>query len=94
MSELAGYVTDIPNVRGFKPMLAPAWLDLTASIVGVLGFVALLLVFGADQDPAVSPRQRAQCHGGVGRAQGAAVEAADGAGGSHERHDRVAQWAR
>lgn len=34
MSELAGYVTDIPYVRGFKPMLAPAWLDLVALIAG------------------------------------------------------------
>src|SRR4051812_42381988 len=34
MSELAGYVTDVPYVRGFKPMLAPAWLDLTATIAG------------------------------------------------------------
>lgn len=35
MSELAGYVTDVPYVRGFKPMLAPAWLDLVAIIAGV-----------------------------------------------------------
>jgi len=31
----AGYVTDIPYLRGFKPMLAPAWLDLVALIGGV-----------------------------------------------------------
>src|SRR5438876_3771447 len=34
MTELAGYVTDVPYVRGFKPMLAPAWLDLVAVISG------------------------------------------------------------
>jgi SAM-dependent methyltransferase len=33
-SELAGYVTDVPYVYGFKPMLAPAWLDLVAIIGG------------------------------------------------------------
>ena len=35
MSDLAGYVTDVPYVYGFKPMLAPAWLDLVAVIGGV-----------------------------------------------------------
>jgi SAM-dependent methyltransferase len=35
VSELGGYVTDVPYVRGFKPMLAPAWLDLVAVISGV-----------------------------------------------------------
>src|SRR5437870_12612719 len=35
MNELAGYVTDVPYVYGFKPMLAPAWLDLVAIIGGV-----------------------------------------------------------
>jgi SAM-dependent methyltransferase len=35
MTELAGYVTDVPYVFGFKPMLAPAWLDLVAIIGGV-----------------------------------------------------------
>lgn len=34
MSDVAGYVTDIPYTRGFKPMLAPAWLDLVATISG------------------------------------------------------------
>jgi len=33
--ELGGYVTDIPYVAGFKPMLAPAWLDFVALIGGV-----------------------------------------------------------
>ncbi len=33
--DLAGYVTDIPYVAGFKPMLAPAWLDFVALIGGV-----------------------------------------------------------
>jgi SAM-dependent methyltransferase len=33
-NELAGYVTDVPYVYGFKPMLAPAWLDLVATIGG------------------------------------------------------------
>jgi SAM-dependent methyltransferase len=32
---LAGYVTDIPYLRGFKPMLAPAWLDFVALLGGV-----------------------------------------------------------
>jgi len=36
MNELAGYVTDVPYVYGFKPMLAPAWLDLVAIIGGVV----------------------------------------------------------
>ena len=31
----AGYVTDIPYVRGFKPMLAPAWLDFVALLGGM-----------------------------------------------------------
>lgn len=30
-----GYVTDIPYVAGFKPMLAPAWLDFVALLGGV-----------------------------------------------------------
>src|SRR6266581_4058235 len=33
--DVAGYVTDIPYVAGFKPMLAPAWLDFVALIGGV-----------------------------------------------------------
>jgi SAM-dependent methyltransferase len=33
-TELAGYVTDIPYVAGFKPMLAPAWLDFVALLGG------------------------------------------------------------
>ncbi|MBV9829797.1 MAG: class I SAM-dependent methyltransferase [Alphaproteobacteria bacterium] len=32
---LSGYVTDIPYERGFKPMLAPAWLDFAALLGGV-----------------------------------------------------------
>ncbi|MFI4948710.1 MAG: class I SAM-dependent methyltransferase [Alphaproteobacteria bacterium] len=32
--ELAGYVTDIPYVADFKPMLAPAWLDFVALLGG------------------------------------------------------------
>lgn len=35
MSDLAGYITDVPYVYGFRPMLAPAWLDLVAVIGGV-----------------------------------------------------------
>jgi len=35
MTDLAGYVTDVPYVFGFKPMLAPAWLDLVAIIGGI-----------------------------------------------------------
>lgn len=34
-SPIAGYVTDIPYLRGFKPMLAPAWLDFVALIGGM-----------------------------------------------------------
>src|SRR5580704_12829447 len=32
--EIAGYVTDVPYVFGFKPMLAPAWLDHVALLCG------------------------------------------------------------
>jgi SAM-dependent methyltransferase len=32
---ISGYITDIPYLRGFKPMLAPAWLDFVALIGGV-----------------------------------------------------------
>ena len=32
--DLAGYVADIPYVAGFKPMLAPAWLDFVALLGG------------------------------------------------------------
>src|SRR5579864_4775961 len=32
---IAGYVADVPYVAGFKPMLAPAWLDFVALIGGV-----------------------------------------------------------
>jgi len=63
----AGYVTDIPYVRGFKPMLAPAWLD----------FVALL---GGIQPPA---RQSgfSWCDLGCGQGVTAAVLAATHPGG-------------
>src|SRR6516162_942565 len=30
-----GYSTDIPYLRDFKPMLAPAWLDHVALVAGV-----------------------------------------------------------
>src|SRR5215469_3794043 len=30
-----GYVTDIPYLRDFKPMLAPAWLDHVALVGGI-----------------------------------------------------------
>src|ERR1700757_808153 len=30
-----GYATDIPYLRDFKPMLAPAWLDFVALVAGV-----------------------------------------------------------
>ncbi len=33
--DLRGYVTDIPYLRDFKPMLAPAWLDHAALVCGV-----------------------------------------------------------
>jgi SAM-dependent methyltransferase len=32
---LRGYATDIPYLRDFKPMLAPAWLDHVALVAGV-----------------------------------------------------------
>jgi SAM-dependent methyltransferase len=35
MRNLDGYVTDIPYLRDFKPMLAPAWLDHAALVCGV-----------------------------------------------------------
>jgi SAM-dependent methyltransferase len=34
-AEIAGYVSDIPYLRDFKPMLAPAWLDHAALVGGV-----------------------------------------------------------
>jgi SAM-dependent methyltransferase len=34
-SNTSGYVTDIPYLRDFKPMLAPAWLDHVALVAGV-----------------------------------------------------------
>jgi SAM-dependent methyltransferase len=33
--DLGGYLTDIPYLRDFKPMLAPAWLDHVALVCGV-----------------------------------------------------------
>ena len=33
--DLHGYATDIPYLRDFKPMLAPAWLDHVALVAGV-----------------------------------------------------------
>jgi len=30
-----GYATDIPYLRDFKPMLAPAWLDHVALVAGI-----------------------------------------------------------
>ena len=33
--DLGGYVSDIPYLRDFKPMLAPAWLDHAALVCGV-----------------------------------------------------------
>jgi SAM-dependent methyltransferase len=33
--DTSGYVTDIPYLRDFKPMLAPAWLDHVALVGGV-----------------------------------------------------------
>src|SRR5437764_10467740 len=61
-SELAGYVTDVPYVYGFKPMLAPAWLDLVA----VLGGVA----------PPARDRGFAWCDLGCGQGVTAAILAA------------------
>jgi len=33
--DLHGYATDIPYLRDFKPMLAPAWLDHVALVAGI-----------------------------------------------------------
>jgi SAM-dependent methyltransferase len=33
--DLHGYMTDVPYLRDFKPMLAPAWLDHVALVAGV-----------------------------------------------------------
>jgi SAM-dependent methyltransferase len=33
--DLQGYATDIPYLRDFKPMLAPAWLDHVALVAGI-----------------------------------------------------------
>ena len=33
--DLGGYVSDIPYLRDFKPMLAPAWLDHVALVSGI-----------------------------------------------------------
>lgn len=35
IQEINGYVADIPYLRDFKPMLAPAWLDHVALIAGI-----------------------------------------------------------
>lgn len=34
-ANINGYVTDIPYLRDFKPMLAPAWLDHVALVAGI-----------------------------------------------------------
>src|SRR5690348_8848146 len=34
-AEIAGYAADVPYLRDFKPMLAPAWLDHVALVAGV-----------------------------------------------------------
>ena len=33
--DIGGYVADLPYLRDFKPMLAPAWLDHVALVCGV-----------------------------------------------------------
>jgi SAM-dependent methyltransferase len=35
LGEVGGYAADIPYLRDFKPMLAPAWLDHVALVAGV-----------------------------------------------------------
>lgn len=35
MHDIGGYAADIPYLRDFKPMLAPAWLDHVALVAGV-----------------------------------------------------------
>ena len=76
MSELAGYVTDVPYLRGFKPMLAPAWLDLVATIAGY----------------APPPRERgfAWCDLGCGQGVTAAILAATHPSGEFHGIDAMA----
>jgi len=74
--ELGGYVTDIPYVAGFKPMLAPAWLD----------FVALL---GGARPPARSGGF-AWCDLGCGQGVTAAILAATHPAGTFHGIDAMA----
>src|ERR1700730_16988956 len=76
MTELAGYVTDIPYVFGFKPMLAPAWLDLVAIIGGVT--------------PPARADGFAWCDLGCGQGVTAAVLAATHPGGAFHGIDAMA----
>jgi SAM-dependent methyltransferase len=60
--DLAGYVADIPYLRDFKPMLAPAWLDHVALVCGV--------------DPPARANGFAWCDLGCGQGVTAAILAA------------------
>ncbi len=60
--DLGGYVTDIPYLRDFKPMLAPAWLDHVALVNGV--------------EPPIRDNGFAWCELGCGQGVTAAILAA------------------
>lgn len=93
--QLAGYVTDIPYLRGFKPMLAPAWLDFVALLGGVRpparsdGFLWCDLGCGQGVSAAIlaATHPRGEFHGidamavHIDHAAGLAAEA--GAGNAH-----------
>ena|SRR6516162_746548 len=61
-SNINGYVTDIPYLRDFKPMLAPAWLDHAALAAGV--------------EPPIRRNDFAWCDLGCGQGVTAAILAA------------------
>ena len=62
--EINGYMTDIPYLRDFKPMLAPAWLDHVALAGGV--------------EPPARQDGFAWCDLGCGQGVSAAILAATG----------------
>src|SRR5215510_1186976 len=61
-SNTSDYVTDIPYLRDFKPMLAPAWLDHVALVAGV--------------EPPARPDNFTWCDLGCGQGVTAAILAA------------------
>src|SRR5262245_38824085 len=71
-----GYATDIPYLRDFKPMLAPAWLDHVALVAGV--------------EPPSRPDVFAWCDLGCGQGVTAAILAATHPGGVFHGIDAMA----